>query len=139
MVKVCIVYPMFSLVLSMICKTRGSTHFGSFWSASFNGTSSPVSRFFTITHSSISCIVNGVNYFKGTIIIIVILKLTRQSIGRLYPSRCFFQNILFFSQPDWYVEPDQNCTLPLVKNGKTGNTNCLIGNLNILGNLSMHT
>ena len=88
--KVCIVYHMFSLVLSMICKTRGSTHFGSFWSASFNGTSSPVSRFFTITHSSISCIVNGVNYLKGTIIIIVILKLPRQSIGRLYPSRCFF-------------------------------------------------
>ena len=32
----------------------------------------------------------------------------------------------FFSQPDWYVEPDQNCTLPLVKNGKIGNTSCLI-------------
>ena len=31
------------------------------------------------------------------------------------------------------VEPDQNCTLPLVKNGKTGNTSWLIGNLNILG------
>ena len=29
-----------------------------------------------------------------------------------------FYNILFFSLPDWYVEPDQNCTLPLVKNGK---------------------
>jgi len=28
---------------------------------------------------------------------------------------------LFFSQPDWYVDPDQNCTLPLVKNGKLGN------------------
>ena len=28
---------------------------------------------------------------------------------------------------------DQNCTLPLVKNGKIGNTSCLIGNLNILG------
>jgi len=38
-----------------------------------------------------------------------------------------------FSEPDWYVEPDQNCTLPLVKNGKIGNTNCLIGNRNILG------
>ena len=43
----------------------------------------------------------------------------------------------FFSQPDWYVEPDQNCTLPLVKNGKIGNTNCLIGNLIILGYMNM--
>jgi len=36
---------------------------------------------------------------------------------------------LFFCKhlvPDWYVEPDQNCTLPLVKNGKIGNTSCLI-------------
>ena len=90
MVKSLSIYPMFSLVLSMICKTRGSTHFGSFWSASFNGTSSPVSRFFTITHSSISCIVNGVNYFKGTIIIIAILKLPRQSIGQLYAPPLFF-------------------------------------------------
>ena len=30
-------------------------------------------------------------------------------------------------------EPDQNCTLPLVKNGKIGNTRCLIGILNIIG------
>jgi len=41
--------------------------------------------------------------------------------------------ILFFSQPDWHVEPDQNCTLPLVKNGKIGNKSCLIGNRTILG------
>ena len=96
MVKSLSIYPMFSLVLSMICKTRGSTHFGSFWSASFNGTSSPVSRFFTITHSSISCIVNGVNYFKGTIIIIAILKLPRQSKGRLYPV-VFLEHFVFLS------------------------------------------
>ena len=31
------------------------------------------------------------------------------------------------------VEPDQNCTIPLVKNGKIGNTSCVIGNLNIIG------
>ena len=43
-----------------------------------------------------------------------------------------FQNILFFSQPDWYIEPDQNCTLPLVKNGKIGNTSCLIGILKLI-------
>ena len=42
------------------------------------------------------------------------------------PAVGFFVNNLFFSQPDWYVEPDQNCTLPLVKNGKIGNTSCLI-------------
>ena len=42
----------------------------------------------------------------------------------------------FFSQPDWYVEPDQNCTLPLVKNGKIGNSGW-IGNLNILGYMNM--
>ena len=64
---------------------------------------------------------------------IIITIITRQSKGRLYPRRCFFKNILFFSQPDWYFEPDQNCTQPLVKNGKIGNTCCLIGNLNILG------
>ena len=23
----------------------------------------------------------------------------------------FFVNILFFSHPDWYVKPDQNCTI----------------------------
>ena len=45
--------------------------------------------------------------------------------------------VVFFSQPDWYVEPDQNCTLPQVKNGKIGNTICLIGNLNILGYMNM--
>jgi len=50
------------------------------------------------------------------------------------PAVVFFEH-LFFSQPDWYVEPDQNCTLPLVKNGKIGNTSCLIGNLNILGHM----
>ena len=49
------------------------------------------------------------------------------------PRRCFFRKKMFFSEPDWYVEPDQNCTLPLVKNGKIGNTNCLIGNLNMIG------
>jgi len=43
----------------------------------------------------------------------------------------------FFSQLDWYVEPDQKCTLPLVKNGKIGNTSCLIGKLNILGYMNM--
>ena len=42
-----------------------------------------------------------------------------------------------FSQPDWYVEPYQNCTLPLVKSGKIGNTSCLIGSLNILGYMNM--
>jgi len=46
----------------------------------------------------------------------------KQGSPRLYPCFCFFVNILFFSQPDWYVEPDQNCILPLVKNGKIGNT-----------------
>ena len=49
------------------------------------------------------------------------------------PTVFFFNNILFFFQPDWYVEPDQKCTLPLVKNGKIGNTSYLIVNLNILG------
>ena len=58
---------------------------------------------------------------------------TRQSKGRLYHPPFFIKNILFFSQPDWYVEPVQKCTLPLVKNGKIGNTSCSIGNLNILG------
>ena len=38
----------------------------------------------------------------------------------IIPSPLFFVNILFFSQPDWYVEPDQKSTLPLVKNGKLG-------------------
>ena len=47
------------------------------------------------------------------------------------PAVVFLKNILFFSQPD------QNCTLPLVKNGKIGNTSCLIDNLNILGNINI--
>ena len=53
------------------------------------------------------------------------------------PVVVFLKNILFFSQPDWCVEPDQNCTLSLVKNGKIGNTSCLIDNLNILGNINI--
>ena len=48
------------------------------------------------------------------------------------PTVVFLEHLVF-SQPVWYVEPNQNCTLPLVKNGKIGNTSCLIGNLNILG------
>ena len=44
-----------------------------------------------------------------------------------------FKKILFFSQLHWYIKPDQNCTLPLVKNGKIGNTSFCISNLNILG------
>ena len=44
-----------------------------------------------------------------------------------------FLEYFVFSQPDWYFETDQKCQLPLVKNGKIGNTCCLIGNLNILG------
>jgi len=54
------------------------------------------------------------------------------------------QTILFFFQPDWYVEPDQKCKLPLVKNGNIGKTRHLIGfnkdNIctKLDGNPSMH-
>jgi len=49
------------------------------------------------------------------------------------PRHLIFSTFCFFSQPDWYVEPDQSCTLALVKNGKIGNTSCLISNLTVLG------
>jgi len=39
-----------------------------------------------------------------------------------YPQPFFLGKHLVLSQPDWYVEPDQKCTLPLVKDGKIGKT-----------------
>ena len=53
-------------------------------------------------------------------------------------SPLFFQNICFSLNLTVPVEPDQNCTLPGVKNGKIRNTSCLISNLNILGYKIMH-
>ena len=38
----------------------------------------------------------------------------------------FVEHFVFF-QPDWYVEPDQNCTLPLVKNVKIHMAQWLVG------------
>ena len=66
------------------------------------------------------------------LLLIIIKKQGSAKDGYIH-RHCLFYNILFFSQPDWYVEHDQNCTLTLIKNGKIGNTSCLIGNQNILG------
>lgn len=53
--KIILVYLEYSDVNIMICKARGLVHFGNFSSATLRGTASPVSRFFTITCSKISC------------------------------------------------------------------------------------
>ena len=71
--------------------------------------------------------------FVSTHICLKLKKLSEQG----YISRRCFLELLFFSQPDWYVEPDQNCTLPLHKNGKIGNTSCLTGNVSILGYMNL--
>ena len=84
------------------------------------------SKYFENVHGLMNC-------HWWTITVLSIAKSNSCKIKDGYIScRCFLKH-LFFSQPDWYIEPDQKCTLPLVKNGKIGNTSCLLGNLNILG------
>jgi len=49
-----------------------------------------------------------------------------QSKVRLYPV-VFCKHFVFsLNLTGTLIEADQNCTLPLVKNGKIGNTSCLI-------------
>ena len=57
---------------------------------------------------------------QNTLFAGVLLKKQGSPEDGYIPRLVFFVNILFFSSPDWYIEPDQNCTLPLVKNGKIG-------------------
>ena len=65
----------------------------------------------------------------------IIIISTRQSKGRLYPP--FFRTFCFSLKLTGTLNLTQNCTLPLVKNGKIRITSCLIGNLNILGYMNM--
>ena len=77
---------------------------------------------------------SSLEFFTLNLFLDRLLLITRQYKGWLYiPRRCFFVFLSTFS----FVEPDQKCALPLVKNGKVGNTSCLISNLNILGYMNM--